>query len=70
MLFFGGQAEQIEWKLFVQVRLSAISNGLQHKVQEIRRYQFNRMSKLVRQMHSHSVGLLAKVPTNVIDVQD
>ena len=39
--FFGGQAEQIEWKLFVQVRLSAISNGLQHKVQEVEKYHFN-----------------------------
>ena len=30
--FSGGQAEQIEWKLFVQVGLSTISDGLQLKV--------------------------------------
>ena len=30
--FSGGQAEQIEWKLFVQVELSTISDGLQLKV--------------------------------------
>ena len=29
--FSGGQAEQIEWKLFVQVGLSTISDGLQLK---------------------------------------